>query len=250
MVQRDFGLSDSGEEATQGARMSGAEAVGEIRDRIGHPRPGTTAAAEGGRQERSRSPRGRAGGIKFHPTPLEGAYLIEPERRGDDRGFFARLFCGQEFGEVGLETRFVQVNNSLSARRGTLRGMHYQLPPAAEVKVVRCIRGAIFDAIADLRPDSPSFGRWFGAELSAENRHMMYVPRGFAHGFITLTDDAETFYLVSDPYAPGQERGMRFDDPWLGIEWPAEPVEVSPKDRDWPAFDPGFHGIERLRGLG
>ncbi len=250
MAQRDFGPSASGEEAPPGAQMHGKDTVdagGDTPDRPGHPRPGM---ADEGREERPRSPLGRAGGIKFHPTPLEGAYLIELERRGDDRGFFARLFCEQEFGEVGLETRFVQVNNSLSARRGTLRGMHYQLPPAAEVKVVRCIRGAIFDVIADLRPDSPSFGRWFGAELSAENRRMMYVPRGFAHGFVTLTDDAETFYLVSDPYAPGQERGMRFDDPWLGIEWPAEPVEVSPKDRNWPVFDPGFHGVERLRALG
>lgn len=250
MAQRDFGPSAPGEEAPPGAQMHGkdaADAGGDTPDRPGHPRPGV---ADEGRKERPRSPLGRAGGIKFHPTPLEGAYLIELERRGDDRGFFARLFCEQEFGEVGLETRFVQVNNSLSARRGTLRGMHYQLPPSAEVKVVRCIRGAIFDVIADLRPDSPSFGRWFGAELSAENRRMMYVPRGFAHGFVTLTDDAETFYLVSDPYAPEQERGMRFDDPWLGIEWPAEPVEVSPKDRNWPVFDPEFHGIERLRRLG
>ena len=185
----------------------------------------------------------------FHPTPLAGAYLIEPERRGDERGFFARVFCEQEFAEHGLETRFVQANNSLTGRRGTLRGMHYQLPPAAEVKLVRCIGGAIHDVIVDLRPDSPSYGRSFGAALSAENRLMMYVPRGFAHGFVTLTEDAETFYLVSAAYAPEQERGLRWDDPWFAAEWPARPQEVSEKDGAWPAFDPEFHGVERLRGL-
>jgi dTDP-4-dehydrorhamnose 3,5-epimerase len=185
----------------------------------------------------------------FHPTPLAGAFLIEPERRGDARGFFARIFCEEEFARAGLETRFTQANNSLTGRRGTLRGMHYQLPPAAEVKLVRCIGGAIHDVIVDLRPDSPSFGRWFGAELSAENRLMMYVPRGFAHGFVTLTEDAEAFYFVSDAYAPQQERGLRYDDPWMGIEWPVTPSEVSAKDGAWPAFDPGFHGIESFRGL-
>jgi dTDP-4-dehydrorhamnose 3,5-epimerase len=190
-----------------------------------------------------------AGRMIFHPTPLQGAFLIEPERRGDDRGFFARIYCQREFAEHGLETRFVQGNNSLTGRRGTLRGFHYQLPPAAEVKLVRCIRGALWDAIVDLRPDSPSFGRWYGAELSAENRLMMYVPRGFAHGFVTLTEDAEALYLVSDAYAPERERGLRFDDPWIGVEWPVAPEEVSAKDGAWPAFDPAFHGIELMRGL-
>jgi dTDP-4-dehydrorhamnose 3,5-epimerase len=186
----------------------------------------------------------------FHASPLQGAFVIEPERRGDDRGFFARIFCEQEFAAHGLETRSAQVNNSLTAKRGTLRGFHYQLPPAAEVKLVRCVRGAIHDVIVDLRPDSPSFGRSFGAELSAENRRMMVVPRGFAHAFLTLTDDAEAIYLVSDAYAPEQERGLRFDDPWIGAEWPLAPTELSEKDAAWPAFDPtGFHAVERLRGL-
>ena len=152
----------------------------------------------------------------FHETPLHGVFLIEPEKRGDERGFFARVFCEDEFAAHGLETRFVQANNSLTARKGTLRGMHYQLPPASEVKLVRCIRGGLHDLIVDLRPDSPSFGKWFGADLTAENRMMMYVPRGFAHGFVTLTEDAEAFYLVSAPYAPELERGLRFDDPWFG----------------------------------
>jgi dTDP-4-dehydrorhamnose 3,5-epimerase len=187
--------------------------------------------------------------VQFRPTPVHGAYLIDLERRGDDRGFFARFFCEREFATAGLVSRFVQINNSLTGRRGTLRGMHYQLPPSAEVKVVRCLRGALFDVALDLRPDSPSFGRWFGAELTAENRSMMYVPEGCAHGFITLQDDTEALYLVSAFYGPDEERGVRFNDPRFAIAWPIEPAEVSAKDKGWPDFDPQFHGIERLRGL-
>lgn len=187
--------------------------------------------------------------VQFIPTELSGAYTIELDKHGDDRGFFARMFCENEFGQAGLETRFVQINNSLSARRGTLRGLHYQLPPSAEVKVVRCVRGALWDVILDLRSGSPSFGRWFAAELSAENRRMMYVPRGFAHGFITLTDDVEAVYLVSAVYSPDNERGVRFDDPAHGIVWPVEPVEISPKDRNWPDLSPDFHAFGRLGGL-
>lgn len=185
----------------------------------------------------------------FRPTPLPGAHLIELEKRGDERGFFARVFCEEEFGNAGLETRFVQVNNSLTASKGTLRGLHYQLAPAAEVKVVRCIRGALWDAILDLRPDSPTFGQSFGAELTAENRLMMYVPRGFAHAFLTLTDDAEAFYLASNAYAPDQERGIRWNDERFGMEWPIVPSETSAKDAAWPDFDPAWHGVEQLRGL-
>lgn len=187
--------------------------------------------------------------MKFHPTPLKDAYTIELEKRGDDRGFFARFFCENEFGAQGLVTRFVQVNNSLSAKKGTLRGLHYQLAPAAEVKVVRCIRGALFDAIVDIRPDSPTFGKWFGAELTAENRTMMYVPRGFAHAILTLTDDTEALYLVSDFYSPENERGVRWNDPRFNIAWPITPAEISEKDGKWPDFSPDFHGIERLRGI-
>ena len=158
--------------------------------------------------------------MKFHPTPLHGAYTIELEKRGDDRGFFARFFCQKEFEAAGVPIPIVQINNSLSAKAGTLRGMHYQLAPAAEIKVVRCIRGALYDAIVDLRPDSPTFGKWFGVELTAENRLMIYVPQGFAHGIMTLTDDTEALYLVNAFYSPEQERGLRFDDPRFGIEWP------------------------------
>jgi dTDP-4-dehydrorhamnose 3,5-epimerase len=185
----------------------------------------------------------------IHDTALSGAHLIELERRGDDRGFFSRLFCEREFGNAGLETRFVQINNSLSAKKGTLRGLHYQLPSVSEVKVVRCIKGALFDVIVDLRPDSLSFGKWYGAELNEHNRLMMYVPRGFAHAILALTDDVESFYLVSAFYAPEHERGIRYNDPKFQIEWPIEPVEISPKDRNWPDFDPRYHGIELLRGL-
>jgi dTDP-4-dehydrorhamnose 3,5-epimerase len=187
--------------------------------------------------------------VKFHPTPLKDAFVIELEKRGDERGFFARLYCEREFGGAGLATRFVQANNSLSAKKGTLRGLHYQLAPAAEVKVVRCVRGALFDAIVDLRPDSPTFCRWYGAELTAENRHMMYVPRGFAHAILTLHDDTEALYLVSDFYSPENERGVRWNDPRFGIRWPIQPAEISAKDAKWPDFDPAFHGTERLRGI-
>jgi dTDP-4-dehydrorhamnose 3,5-epimerase len=127
--------------------------------------------------------------------------------------------------------------------------MHYQLPPDAETKMVRCVRGGLFDVVLDLRPDSPTFGRWHGEELTADNRRMLVIPRGCAHGFVTLTDDAEVLYLVDHPYSPGRERGVRHDDPRFGIEWPVRPVEVSDKDRAWPSFDPQWHGTESLRGL-
>jgi dTDP-4-dehydrorhamnose 3,5-epimerase len=187
--------------------------------------------------------------MKFLPTPLPGAYLIELERRGDDRGFFARLFCEREFAAAGLEPRFVQANNALSKAKGTLRGMHYQLGDAAEAKVVRCIRGAVWDVILDLRPNSPTFGKWFGAELDDENRMMMYVPRGFAHGLITLRDDTEALYLVSNYYAPEQERGVRWNDPRFGIQWPIAHTEISPKDASWRDFDPAWHlGVPSGKG--
>ena len=185
----------------------------------------------------------------FSTTPLKGAYLIDLEKRGDHRGFFARFFCEKEFEKVNLEHRFVQINNSLTANKGTLRGMHYQLPPAAEVKVVRCIRGALYDVIVDLRPDSPTFKKWFGAELTAENRTMMYVPRGFAHGLVTLQDDTEALYLVSAFYSTKRERGLRFNDPAIGIQWPMKISETSEKDRSWPDLNSEFHGLELMRNL-
>lgn len=185
--------------------------------------------------------------MRFHETPLDGARVIELDKHSDGRGFFARYFCEREFAAAGLETRFMQMNNSLSASKGTLRGLHYQLPPAAEVKVVRCVRGAFWDVVVDLRPDSRTFKKWFGLDLTADNRLMMYVPRGFAHGILTLTDDAEAFYLVSAFYTPELERGLRWNDPAIGIEWPIEPVEISAKDAKWP--DLCTDGAAPMRGL-
>ncbi|MEE4185298.1 MAG: dTDP-4-dehydrorhamnose 3,5-epimerase [Gammaproteobacteria bacterium] len=179
--------------------------------------------------------------MHFLSTPLGGAKLIDLNRIGDDRGFFARVFCEREFAADGLVSQFVQVNNSLSADKGTLRGMHYQLAPHAETKLVRCIRGALWDVIIDLRPDSPTFGQHFGAELSAENRRMMYVPKGFAHGFLTLEDHTEAFYFVDEFYAPDLERGIRWNDPEFGIDWPIEPVIVSDKDRGHRDFERAWH---------
>lgn len=179
--------------------------------------------------------------MKFVPTGLDGAYVIELEKREDDRGFFARAFCVNELGAMGLESTIVQVNNSASRYKGTMRGMHYQLAPKAEVKIVRCIRGALFDVIVDLREGSPTFLKWFGTELSAANRNAMYVPKGFAHGFVTLEDDTEAFCLVTEFYAPDRERGIRFDDPALNIQWPIPPTVVSDKDRSHPDFDEAYH---------
>lgn len=172
----------------------------------------------------------------FHRTELEGARLIEPERRGDERGWFARTFCEEEFAREGLETRFVQQNASYSARRGTLRGLHFQRPPHAEVKLMRCVRGAIFDVIVDLRRDSPTYRRWQGFDLTAGNRMMLYIPRGFAHGFMMTADDVEVSYMASTAYAPGAEGGVRWDDPAFAIAWPEAPTVITPKDASWPDF--------------
>ena len=187
--------------------------------------------------------------MRFLPTPLPGAFLIEPDCQGDNRGYFARLFCQEEYEAAGLQSGIAQVNMGHSTLKGTMRGLHYQLPPVAEAKTIRVTRGSLFDVIADLRPDSPTFRHTFGAELSAENRRMMYVPRGFAHGLLTLTDHVETVYFVSAPYDGTLERGIRFDDPALGIAWPFEPRIISAKDQAWPELDPAYHGIEHLRDL-
>lgn len=168
-------------------------------------------------------------------TPLSGAALIEPDRLTDDRGWFARLYCEREFAAHGLPSRMVQTNRSLTRRAGTLRGMHYQLAPNGEDKLVRCERGAIWDAIVDLRPDSPTYGQWLGVELSEDNARMLLVPRGFAHGFVTLTDNVAVSYQVSNFYSPGAERGVRYDDEAFGIEWPVPIRHLSAKDAAWPA---------------
>ena len=174
--------------------------------------------------------------MRFTETPLAGAFLIEPELLQDERGGFARTFCAHEFAEHGLSEVVAQSNLSFNHRKGTLRGMHYQLPPATEAKLVRCTRGAIYDVIADMRPDSPTFLSHFGAELTDENRAALYVPQMFAHGYQALTDGAEVVYQVSEFYTPGQERGLAHDDPALAIDWPLPVSVISEKDRAWPPF--------------
>lgn len=170
----------------------------------------------------------------FSQTTLKDAWLIDLQPRGDERGMFARTFCRDEFAAHGMETVFVQQNMSFTPQKGSVRGLHFQRQPHAEVKVMRCVRGAILDVIVDLRPDSPSYLRHEGFELTAENRRELYVPRGFAHGFMSLTDDAEISYLVSAPYTPAAESGLRHDDPKLAIAWPLEVTSISDKDRAWP----------------
>lgn len=167
-------------------------------------------------------------------TPLPGSALIELQKLEDDRGFFARAFSRQDFADAGLEPTIENCNISFNRCRGTLRGFHYQLQPHAEAKTIRCTRGAIYDVIIDLRPDSPTYLQHFGAELSADNRLAMHVPKNFAHAYLTLTDDTETMYQVSAAYTPSVERGLRWDDPALNIDWPAAIEVVSAKDSRWP----------------
>ncbi|MFI5315537.1 MAG: dTDP-4-dehydrorhamnose 3,5-epimerase [Myxococcota bacterium] len=173
----------------------------------------------------------------FKETGLAGALAIEPERIEDARGFFARTFCAREFAERGLAPRFVQSSVSFNARAGTLRGMHFQVPPHREVKLVRCTAGAIWDAIVDLRRSSPTRLRWFGIELSAENRRSLYIPEGFAHGFVTLAPNSEVFYEMSEFYAPQAGRGLRWNDPALGIGWPVPPQVIAERDASYPDLD-------------
>jgi len=174
----------------------------------------------------------------FTETPLAGAYVIALEPREDERGFFARAFCKNELAEHGLANDVVQANLSFNHKRGTLRGMHMQAPPHGEDKMVRCIAGAIWDAIVDLRPGSPTYLKWFGVELSAANRLMLYVPKGFAHGYQSLTDGSEVLYMVTQFYTPGAERGLRWNDPAFGIPWPVGDPILSPKDAVAPDFTP------------
>jgi dTDP-4-dehydrorhamnose 3,5-epimerase len=175
--------------------------------------------------------------LKFEPTPLTGAWILDLEPRHDERGFFARTWCRREFEERGLSTDLVQANLSHNTRKGTIRGMHYQVEPFGEVKLIRCIRGAIWDVIIDLKPQSPTYMQWFGVELSAENRRQLYIPKNFAHGYQTLVDDAEVIYHVSEVYVPAAERGIRWDDPSIRISWPQSvEVTISSKDRSWPDF--------------
>lgn len=172
--------------------------------------------------------------MRFVETKLDGAWLIEPDPVVDERGSFMRTFCETEFGERSLATRFVQNSQSQSLRKGTLRGMHFQIAPHAEAKLVSCIRGAIYDVIVDMRPSSPSLHRWIGFELTPENRRQVYVPEGFAHGFQTLSDDAVVSYMISAPYVPHASVGVRYDDLAFSIAWPLVPTALSDRDRNWP----------------
>ena len=176
----------------------------------------------------------------FYPLALVGAYRITLQPASDERGSFTRRFCADTFRAQGLEGDFVQRSVSFNLRAGTLRGMHFQAPPHLEVKLVRCARGAVFDVIVDLRQNSATYGQWHGEELTADNRMMLYVPKGFAHGFQTLVDDTEVDYEISPAYVPGADRGFRFDDPSLGIAWPVEAAIMSDRDKSLPA---SHHGI-------
>lgn len=179
--------------------------------------------------------------MKFIEAPLPGIFTIDLEPRGDDRGFFSRVFDVAEFKEHGLETDFVQFNTSFSRTKHTFRGMHYQLGESAEVKVVKVIRGELLDIVLDLREESPTFGQWYAVPLSAENRTMMYIPTGCAHGFLTLTEDVEMMYFVSNYYDPAAERIVRRNDPRFNIELPVEPATISDKDAGAPDFIPEWH---------
>jgi dTDP-4-dehydrorhamnose 3,5-epimerase len=185
--------------------------------------------------------------MRFVPTAIPGAWLIEQERHADERGFFARTWCAEELAERGLEAHLAQCSISFNRRRWTLRGLHWQAPPFAETKIVRCTRGALYDVAVDLRPDSATFRRWIGVELTAEGGLGLYVPRGFAHGFLTLADITEVSYQISAPYKPEAARGARYDDPFFGVNWP-RPVEViAARDRDYP--DVTIDKLQELRGL-
>jgi dTDP-4-dehydrorhamnose 3,5-epimerase len=173
----------------------------------------------------------------FQETPLSGAYVIEPERINDNRGFFARVWCKKELSQLGLTSELVQSNIGFNLCKGTLRGLHFQKPPYAETKILRCTRGAIFDVIVDLRTTSPTYKDWFGVELSDENCRMIYVPEGFAQGYVTLADHTEINYHTSEVFTPAAAFGVRFDDPAFGIQWPVAAAVISEQDRNWPLLD-------------
>lgn len=179
----------------------------------------------------------------FLETSLKGAYIVELDKYEDERGFFARSWCEQEFFSAGLETKLVQCNVSFNKKKGTLRGLHYQIPPQAETKLVRCTRGALYDVIVDLRADSPTFLKWFAVELTARNYRMLYIPQRFAHGFQTLEDETEIFYQMSEFYAPQAARGIRWNDPRLGITWPEGNRTISKKDLEYVHLDRAFAGM-------
>ena len=184
--------------------------------------------------------------MKFEETKLVGSFVIEIIASSDERGWFARTFDKDEFKKIHFDGEWVQLNHSFTNVAGTIRGMHYQLPPFAEIKLVRCIAGAVFDVIIDLRKDSATFLQWFGTELSAENKKMLYIPEGFAHGFQTLADNSELIYHHSQFYKPGFEGGIRYDDPMTNISWPAKITNISKRDEAHYYLDQNFEGINLL----
>jgi dTDP-4-dehydrorhamnose 3,5-epimerase len=184
----------------------------------------------------------------FTETRLTGVHLIEPELKVDDRGFFARVWCAHEVAARGLNPAVVQINTGFTRRSGGVRGLHYQLSPRREVKLVRCTRGAVFDVVVDLRPDSPTYCQWFGAELTAGNHHMLYVPEGCAHGYQTLAAGTELCYQASESYAAELARGVRFDDPAFGITWPLPVTSISATDRSWTDYQPHPPGARVTAG--
>jgi|ERR1041385_2661222 len=178
--------------------------------------------------------------MQFIATKLTGAWIVEPEPHQDERGLFARTFCAREFQNQGLANVFVQCNTSWNSQKGTVRGLHYQLAPASEVKLVRCTAGSLWDVIVDLRPESPTYLHHIGIELTAGNRLALYIPKMFAHGFQTLEDGSEAFYQMSEFYAPELATGLRYDDPKLGITWPLPVASISAKDQSWALLSPGW----------
>lgn len=173
----------------------------------------------------------------FKESPLPGAFIVDLELHSDERGFFARSYCPDEFAAQGLTAPLRQCSVSYNARKGTLRGLHYQAAPHEEHKLVRCTAGAVFDVIVDIRPQSRHYKRWFATELTAQNRRALFIPPGFAHGFITLSDDAEVYYMISVPHAPEHAQGFRWSDPAFGIQWPLSPSVISPRDAAYPLLN-------------
>jgi dTDP-4-dehydrorhamnose 3,5-epimerase len=182
--------------------------------------------------------------MKIKPTPLQDAFVIEPEPVTDDRGLFTRVFCQNEVQSILQGKNIVQINHSTTRQKGAVRGMHFQYPPKAETKMVKCLRGSVFDVIIDLRKDSPAFLKWHGEILSSENMKMMYIPEGFAHGFQTMEGNCELLYLHTEFYSPEHEGGVRYNDPKIGIKWPLEVTDVSERDKNHPLLAEDFLGIE------
>ncbi|MFB2968450.1 dTDP-4-dehydrorhamnose 3,5-epimerase [Aerosakkonema sp. BLCC-F183] len=183
--------------------------------------------------------------MQFTETQLQGAFLVDIEKISDRRGFFARIFCAKDFEERGLKPPIAQTNLSFNPKKGTLRGLHYQTPPVTEAKLIRCTKGAIYEVIVDMRPESPTYLSHIGVELTDENRRALYVPEMFANGYQALTDEAEAIYQVSDFYTHGYERGLRYDDPLLNINWPLSVSEISAKDASWPFLESVLIGGEK-----